>query len=748
MSRRPSPASLLLSPAWVLALTAVAGSAAADPVRGYVLDGNTLTPVAGATVTVAGQPPVVTDAAGVYALDLPPGANEVRVTAPGYDTATETTTVPAGGLDENVLFLFKPGAASEVIEVTDEAPVPPPPGRQDMPREQITRIPGSRGDALTAVRSLPGVGNAVGGGSGPGLLVIRGSAPEDSKITIDGIEVPVLYHFFGLQSVLPSELIENIEFVPGGFGADQGRSTGGVINVVTRAAAVPEPTGFAELSFINLAGLVQTPLTRSKKLQLTVAARRSMIDFILPAVVPDTVNFTTAPTYYDGQLRVDWRPRESDKLSAFAFTSLDRLSLINDSLDPNEPTLTKFVNETQFTRVIGQWLHARPRWANKLVSSAGLGHFEVEIGEDRYLRARQRAIEVRDDLTLEPSDRLRVRAGVEGRWNPRDLSVKFPQQPQEGQPPPGNFSTLPLVERELTTHNDLASSYVTADVKPRKGTMVTGGVRLDYYDHIGDVRVAPRLQVAQDLASDVTVRVAFGRYNRGFEQAESVPTNLDPEEADQYVLGAEARLSRDVTASTSLFYTARRALLVTDPLLAQTDPANQYVNRGTGRSYGFEYVIKGKTDRFFGWLAYSYSRSTRVDGPGMDRRLFDFDQTHNLIAVGSWKLGAWELGGRWQYITGQPLTPVVGSIYLADANAFVPVYGPLNSSRIEDGHSLDVRIDRAWKWKTWSLSAYLDVTNVYAHARVLGYNYNYDFSQRAATTELPFLPALGVRGTF
>ena len=49
-------------------------------------------------------------------------------------------------------------------------------------------------------------------------------------------------------------------------------------------------------------------------------------------------------------------------------------------------------------------------------------------------------------------------------------------------------------------------------------------------------------------------------------------------------------------------------------------------------------------------------------------------------------------------------TPVVGSIYLADVNAFVPVYGPVNSSRIEDGHQLDVRVDHKWHWPSWELS--------------------------------------------
>ena len=88
------------------------------------------------------------------------------------------------------------------------------------------------------------------------------------------------------------------------------------------------------------------------------------------------------------------------------------------------------------------------------------------------------------------------------------------------------------------------------------------------------------------------------------------------------------------------------------------------------------------------------------------------------------------------------------SVYLADANAYIAQYGPVNSSRIETFHAADLRVDRKWTWKSWQLSAYLDVTNVYAHARVLGYSYNFDFSKREPITELPFLPALGVRGTF
>jgi hypothetical protein len=314
MSRR-SASLALAAAALLLPLGLLPGVALADVVSGNVLDGSTLKPVANATISVAGTT-ITTDKVGGFRLDLAPGTTALDVTAAGYDAATDELIVPDGGITDYVVLLYKPGTALETVELEDDAPVPPPPGKQDMPREQITRIPGARGDALTAVRSLPGVGNAVGGGSGPGLVVIRGAAPEDSKITIDGIEVPVLYHFFGLQSVLPSEFIANIEFLPGGFGAEEGRSTGGVINVVTRAEAAPDTTGFAELSFINLAGFVQTPL--SKRARPHADRRRPPLAHRLHlagGASATAVNFTTAPQYYDGQLRVDWRRGEGDRVS-------------------------------------------------------------------------------------------------------------------------------------------------------------------------------------------------------------------------------------------------------------------------------------------------------------------------------------------------------------------------------------------------------------------------------------------------
>ncbi len=724
--------------------------AAADPLEGTVFDGLTMEPIVGATITAPDGTVATTDRIGHFVLELPAGPIDLVIAARGYEPTAETVELAEGGMRDQIFILFTPGAAGEIIEIEEEPPVPPAPGKQDLRREEIAKIPGTRGDALQAVRSLPGVGSTPAAGAGPGQVVIRGAAPEDSKITLDGIEIPVLYHFFGLQSVLPTEFIENIEFLPGGFGAEEGRATGGVINVTTRAEAVTEAEGFAELSFINLAGFFQTPLSLEHNLQLAVAIRRSTIDLILPAVIPDSANigFTTAPQYYDAQVRLDWRATDTDRATAMLIASYDLLALLNDNLNPNEPDFRGgFENETSFTRLITSWYHAKDDVENRLVGAFGTAGFRVDIGSN-FLQVDRQTAELRDDVAWKVMPKLKLRAGAEARFDRRDLRVRFPQMPAEGQPPPANFSVLPLVETELVNHANVAAAYVAGDLTPTPTTTLTAGVRYDYYDHLSKGTVLPRLQLTQRIGPDWTARLAMGRYSRGLEWAESVPTNLSPELAYQYVLGGEYEIADGVAAEGSTFYTDRRALVVQDPLLAQTDPENPYVNRGIGRSFGAEALVRARVDNFFGWLAYTVSRSDRVDSPIGARRLFDFDQTHNFIAVASYTLGKWQFGARWQYATGTPITPVLGSVYISDVNAFLPLYGPVNSDRLEAGHQLDLRVDRAWKFRTWDLSVYLDIQNAYAHAQVLGYQYSYDYAEREPFTMLPFLPAIGVRGSF
>ena len=88
----------------------------------------------------------------------------------------------------------------------------------------------------------------------------------------------------------------------------------------------------------------------------------------------------------------------------------------------------------------------------------------------------------------------------------------------------------------------------------------------------------------------------------------------------------------------------------------------EYQNVGTGQIIGLETLLRYNPDeKFFGWIAYTLSESLRQDCPTCPTRLFQYDQTHNLIMLGSYRLGnGWEVGARFRIVTGPLVTPTVG----------------------------------------------------------------------------------------
>src|SRR5690606_19443066 len=98
-------------------------------------------------------------------------------------------------------------------------------------QQEVKRVPGTFGDAIRVVQRLPGVARAP---FGLGAVVIRGGAPDDLNILIDGHLTRLLFHLGAGPSIVNSDLIERLELYPGGFGVRFGRSHAGVVEVVTR----------------------------------------------------------------------------------------------------------------------------------------------------------------------------------------------------------------------------------------------------------------------------------------------------------------------------------------------------------------------------------------------------------------------------------------------------------------------------------------------------------------------------------
>ena len=143
--------------------------------------------------------------------------------------------------------------------------------------EELRHIPGTQGDTLRAVQTLPGVARAAFGG---GAIIVWGTSPASTRSYVDGVYIPTLYHFGGLRSTVNGEMVQDLTFMPGGFGVEYGRGYGGVIEIDTRKPKDNGIHGFVQLDLIDASLMLDAKLT--KTLSVTVAARRSTIDAWLP----------------------------------------------------------------------------------------------------------------------------------------------------------------------------------------------------------------------------------------------------------------------------------------------------------------------------------------------------------------------------------------------------------------------------------------------------------------------------------
>jgi outer membrane cobalamin receptor len=294
--------------------------------------------------------------------------------------------------------------------------------------------------------------------------------------------------------------------------------------------------------------------------------------------------------------------------------------------------------------------------------------------------------------------------------------------------------------------------WVATDVQAGPVLLVPS-LRVDNYslgDQLGGTLVVqPRFDARWAATDTTTVKGGVGFYS---EAADIDETNhifgnpkAGPDLAVHYSAGAEQRLGDAVSLDVTGFY--KHFYHVLSPV---DDPSIKYANTGKGRAYGAEVMLRHDLrSRFYGWLAYTLQRSERLDPGATEYRLFDTDQTHNVTAIGQYRLTpTWEIGARFRYVTGSPSTPVEDATYDSDADTYVPVYGAANSTRLGAFHQLDVRVDKHFVFEDWKLTAYVDVQNVYNQANADGVNYNYDYSESQPATGLPLLPSFGVRGEF
>ena len=727
--------------------------------RGEVSEMGTRRPVAGAEVAADSGEQAVTDAEGRYTIEVPIGERRLTASAPGLEPRSVTVTVSSGAIAEAPrAFLHRTAVGGLEATVPGEKPHDAP-TRRTLTHDELVNVPGSLNDPIRAVQNLPGLNRSPFLG---GQLLVRGSPAADTGIYLDGHRIPVLYHFLGGPSVINEQLLDRIDFYPGGYGAYYGRNMVGAIDVGTRKGDQQGLHGQASLDLIEAVGFVEGPVDKST--QVAVAARRSHVDLFLPLFIPNDPDrgvVSIVPVYWDYQARADHRAENGDDLSLLLFGSDDRLSVVQKG---GRKTLPLSVDShIGFHRAVLGWKHVvsdtlmlslSPAlgWTKQSFSSLGAGagpfanaqNADVTIltgemrGEARW-KAREWA-ELRFGLDAE-LDRAAYTVDIQSSLQIRNLGIPITQEERFRRVQPAQ----------------LVGEYLEAELTLGK-LQLTAGLRADEFHWLRHARASldPRLWARYTLDDGTALKAYVGLYHQppsGLQIDESLGNpNLGLQWAAQFGVGAERRFSDVWSASAELFYNRRGSLVViVDPYLRNGQAYNpRYENNGIGRSYGLELLIRREiTSKLYGWLAYTLSKSQILPNPGDPWRAFTFDQPHIFTAVVGYRPAPqWELSTRFRLVSGNPTAPVLYATFDADKGGYVPERGTVGDGRNPAFMQLDARAQYTWTWTMWQLSLYLDVQNVTNRRNEEIHVYDFRYRDQGSISGIPILPTFGLKGRF
>jgi len=739
---------LILAIAGVVATTGVTQAQPEGAVRGTVVDAATGAPIAGALVAT-GTVETLTDETGAFVLvDAPSGWFDLVVIVDGYEPFVQRAR---RGIPVRVRVTSSGELGdSELITIEEKRKLDGKPTSYDVSRDVIRTLPGSGNDALKSLQSLPGANRVP---FGLGGLVLRGFAPRDTNVFLDGIEVPILYHFGGLASFFPSTMIDSMELLSSGYGSRYGRGQGGLVDIRSRPGRIDRWAVGSEVSLLDASVRAEGPAAGGN---VMIGVRRSFVDAVLAAV--PTGQTTIAPRYLDAQVR--WQSR-SGKLTALLFGADDGINL---------GTATSLLDARQ------SFVRAGLRYVERS------GDVEVTVvpwlGFDRNAIVANENQVIRDNVTA--ATRATIQRDLEHGFVAAGLDLQgnrygYTLETDAPKLPSGTMQFPP----QITGARWAADLGMWTEVLHRFAgdkLALQPGLRLERFGLTSEWALDPRITFRQQATETVAFTQSLGRYHQP-ALASTIDYQLPGEpfrasyawQASAGVNVVSSMLGGDVTVNA--FGASLRDLPVdvvsgATPIASPGSPASGGVgaasrelseeqfgsysyraNRGRGRTYGLETMIRRRVGAVQGWIAYTYARSFREGDPWSlgTYAPYTLDQPHVFTALATAPLGArWRVGARLRFASGNPITPTIGSFVDTDAQAYVPISGRVLSERLPAFVQLDLRIDRSWVRPWGTLKLFLDVQNVTNRVNPEGVSYNFDYSQRSYTSGLPVFPSLGL----
>ncbi len=733
-------------------------------ISGTLVDKNTQKPLAGASVVLKpGEKGATTNESGIFTFTgIAAGTYSIEITTLGYKKLLLPNLVVTTG-NQNLLSIEMEPEPNELGEVVVKgrknsvraASLENPLSVQRLTIEDIKANPGGNFDISRVIQSLPGVGGGAGGGGFRNDIVIRGGAPSENVFYLDGIEIPIINHFStqgsggGPQGILNVSFIEDVKLSTSAFDARYDNTLSSVFQFKQKNGNPNRLQGNVRLSATELAATFDGPV--SKKTTFLASARRSYLQFLFQAL-----DLPIRPNYWDFQLKTTTKLNEKTTLNFIGIGAIDEFRFAA----PKEATPEKLyaINSSP---IINQWSYTVGASIKKLIPK---GYWNLAISRNTLDNSADKFEDNQDpketERTLsinsrETENKLRfdVTNNLDG-WKLSygavlqyvDFDNRFFQRFRpELTDDQGNV----LQERVVIASNSGAGflrygGFIQAGKRFMDNRLsLNAGIRMDANTNDNSEsnplqQLSPRVSASYALSNRWNVSASYGIYYRlpSYTQLAFVQPGTPTTEAwinpgdyiksSHMVGGFEYIPSNNLRFTIEGFYKKYSQYPVsvldgislankgTDFGAVGNEPVLQI---GTGEAYGVEFFAQQKlSKRSFGILSYTWYHS---DFSGADGKLIpaSWDNRHLLSLTYGYKFNRnWELGLKFRYQGSAPYTPfdmVESRLNYLTIGTGVFNYAQTNTLGLRAFNAGDIRIDKKWNFRRFTLDLYLDIQNFY-----------------------------------
>jgi hypothetical protein len=747
----------------------------APAITGRVIDAESGEPLAGATVMLqrdTASTPITgtqTGSDGRYTLEQPAlDRFVISIRMIGYETLVRVISASGTVLEANVSLTPRAvGGREVVIRGERELPVDSRVGEVSLRPSFVDQLPafGGEVDIMRALQLLPGISSATEASTG---LYVRGSAPDQNMVLLDGAVVFNPSHLGGFLSTFHTETVDDIRLVKGGFPAEYGGRLASVVDVTTRDGSRDSLRGSASVSLLSSSLALEAPITDD--VSFLVSGRRMYLDLLLPLFpFADSI-----PRYYFHDLngKLTWWAGEHDKLTLTAYYGRD---VMTEAPIDDEDRRNEWGNQV----VSMNWIHTLSPEASTTVTGSYSGYtFETDYYRQRFgerpwiykSQSQMHDFSTTATLTWHPTDEHFFKAGGNITWHSSNASEYRDTRRSDG------VRVASVGDGALES-----AAFVQDQWRILPPLTLDLGVRLSYFASGDYLRPEPRLAIRYDVAGNVRATAAASTTNQYLHLVlrNDIPLPTDvwylsndtllPATGYQLEGGIEVDLFGETMLASVEGYYKQMDDLVEYREVTELDPdipLEFSFTTGKGTAYGVEFLLQRSIGSLTGWLAYTLSWTERTFPELNNGKPFPprFDRRHDISAVATYKLDDhWKFSGTWVYGTGQAYTTAVGRFIFDGLRRSVynrvPMitYTDRNGYRLPDYHKLDLGVTYSTEWLEipWEFSLY--VYNVYNRRNVFAQYYDSERDADRTTrpeivlrrvTFFPILPTFGIRCRF